>query len=160
MIIVLMGVTGSGKTTVGKLLADELGWKYYDADDFHSPANVEKMKRGIPLGDADRKPWLETLRDLIRSRLERAENCVLACSALKASYRNYLLVNDEVRLIYLKGNYDLIHKRLGDRRSHYMNPKLLDSQFKILEEPKGHLAIDVSLSPAEIVKNIREHLGL
>jgi gluconokinase len=160
MIIVLMGVTGSGKTTVGKLLADELGWKYYDADDFHSPANIEKMKRGIPLDDVDRKPWLESLRDLIRNRLERAENGVLACSALKASYRNYLLVNDEVRLIYLKGDYELIHKRLSDRSSHYMNPKLLDSQFETLEEPEGHLAIDVSLSPAEIVKNIREHLGL
>ena len=160
MIIVLMGVTGSGKTTVGKLLADELGWKYYDADDFHSPANIEKMKRGIPLDDVDRKPWLESLRDLIRNRLERAENGVIACSALKASYRNYLLVNDEVRLIYLKGDYELIHKRLSDRSSHYMNPKLLDSQFDLLEEPKGHLAIDVSSSPAEIVKNIREHLGL
>jgi gluconokinase len=160
MIIVLMGVTGSGKTTVGKLLADELGWKYYDADDFHSPANIEKMKRGIPLDDVDRKPWLESLRDLIRNRFERAENGVLACSALKASYRNYLLVNDEVRLIYLKGDYDLIHKRLGDRSSHYMNPKLLDSQFDLLEEPEGHLAIDVSSSPAEIVRNIREHLGL
>jgi gluconokinase len=160
MIIVLMGVTGSGKTTVGKLLADELGWKYYDADDFHSPANIEKMKRGIPLDDVDRKPWLESLRDLIRNRFERAENGVLACSALKASYRNYLLVNDEVRLIYLKGDYELIHKRLSDRSSHYMNPKLLDSQFETLEEPEGHLAIDVSLSPAEIVKNIREHLGL
>jgi len=160
MIIVLMGVTGSGKTTVGKLLADELGWKYYDADDFHSSASIEKMKQGIPLDDVDRKPWLESLRDLIRNRLERAENCVLACSALKASYRDYLLVNDEVRLIYLKGDYQLIHKRLSDRSSHYMNPKLLDSQFDLLEEPKGHLAIDVSSSPPEIVKNIREHLGL
>jgi gluconokinase len=118
------------------------------------------MKQGIPLDDVDRKPWLESLRDLIRNRLKRAENCVLACSALKASYRDYLLVNDEVRLIYLKGDYDLIHKRLSDRSSHYMNPKLLDSQFDLLEEPKGHLAIDVSSSPHEIVNNIREHLGL
>jgi len=160
MIIVLMGVTGSGKTTVGKLLSAELNWDYYDADDFHSPANVEKMKSGNPLDDADRKPWLETFRDLIRNRLERAENCVLACSALKASYRDYLLINDEVRLIYLKGNYGLIQKRLSDRNGHYMNPKLLDSQFEILEEPEGHLAIDVSSPPAEIVKNIRGHLGL
>jgi gluconokinase len=160
MIIVLMGVTGSGKTTVGKLLSAELGWNYYDADDFHSPANVEKMKRGIPLDDADRKPWLETLRDLIRNRLERAENCVLACSALKASYRDYLLINDEVRLIYLKGNHGLIQERLSDRSGHYMNAKLLDTQFEILEEPEGHVAIDASSPPAEIVKNIREHLGV
>ena len=97
---------------------------------------------------------------MILNRLEGAENCVLACSALKASYRNYLLVNDEVRLIYLKGHYDLIQKRLSDRSGHYMNPKLLESQFETLEEPEGHLAIDVSSAPAEIVKNIREHLGL
>ena len=160
MIVILMGVTGSGKTTVGKLLTDELGWNYYDADDFHSPANIEKMKQGIPLDDVDRKPWLESLRDLIRNRLERAENCVLACSALKASYRDYLLVNDEVHLIYLKGDYELIHKRLSDRSSHYMNPKLLDSQFETLEEPEGGFRIDVSMSPSEIVSSIREHLGL
>lgn len=155
-----MGVTGSGKTTLGERLSTELGWNYYDADDFHSPANVEKMKRGIPLDDADRKPWLEILRNLIRNCLEGGENCVLACSALKKSYRDYLLINDEVRLVYLRADYGLIKKRLSDRSGHYMNAKLLDSQFEILEEPEGHLAIDVSSPPAEIVKNIREHLGL
>jgi gluconokinase len=160
MIIVLMGVTGSGKTTVGKLLAAELGWTYYDADDFHSPANVEKMKRGIPLDDADRRPWLETLRKLIHDCLERSENCILACSALKSSYRDYLLLSDEVRLVYLRGSYDLIQQRLSDRRDHYMNPKLLRSQFEILEEPQGELAIDVSLPAGEIVKTIRGHFGL
>jgi gluconokinase len=160
MIVVLMGVTGSGKTTVGRMLAAELGWNYYDADDFHSPANIEKMKRGIPLDDADRKPWLEALRDLIRNRLERSENCVLACSALKRSYRDYLLVDEQVRLIYLRGSYELIKKRLSERRGHYMNPQLLDSQFETLEEPEGHLTIDVSLPSAEIVKSIRDQLGL
>ncbi len=158
MIIVLMGVTGSGKTTVGKLLAAELGWTYYDADDFHSPANVEKMKHGIPLEDVDRQPWLETLRNLLRDCLERGENCVIACSALKEAYREYLLLSDEVHLIYLRGSYDLIQQRLADRSDHYMNPKLLRSQFEILEEPQGHLAIDVSLPAAEIVKTIRESL--
>jgi gluconokinase len=160
MIVVLMGVTGSGKTTVGRMLAAELGWNYYDADDFHSPANIEKMKRGIPLDDADRKPWLEALRDLIQNRLERSENCVLACSALKRSYRDYLLVDEQVRLIYLRGSYELIKKRLSERRGHYMNPQLLDSQFETLEEPEGHLTIDVSLPSAEIVKSIRDQLGL
>ena len=142
------------------MLAAELGWNYYDADDFHSPANIEKMKRGIPLDDADRKPWLEALRDLIQNRLERSENCVLACSALKRSYRDYLLVDEQVRLIYLRGSYELIKKRLSERRGHYMNPQLLDSQFETLEEPEGHLTIDVSLPSAEIVKSIRDQLGL
>src|SRR6266540_6775180 len=160
MIIVLMGVTGSGKTTVGKQLAAELAWTYYDADDFHSPANVEKMKHGVPPDDADRQPWLETLRDLIRRCLERSENCILACSALQESYRDYLLLSDEVRLVYLKGSYDLIQQRLTDRSDHYMNPKLLRSQFEILEEPQGHVGVNVSLPPAEIVKTIREQLEL
>lgn len=160
MIIILMGVTGSGKTTVGKLLAAELGWSYYDADDFHSPANIEKMRRGVALDDADRQPWLETLRNLVRDCLEQKENCILACSALKQSYRDYLLLSDEVRLVYLRGNYDLIERRLSDRSGHYMNPKLLRSQFEILEEPQGHLTIDVSLPAGEIVKTIREHFAL
>src|SRR6185503_20292259 len=106
MIILLMGVSGSGKTTVGKLLSEELGWKYYEADDYHSSANVEKMRGGIPLDDADRQPWLETLRDLIRNCLEREENAVLACSALKESYREFLLIDERVVLIYLKGDYE------------------------------------------------------
>ncbi len=160
MIIVLMGVTGSGKTTIGKQLAAELGWKYYDADDFHSPANIEKMRRGVALDDADRQPWLETLRNLIRDCVDRNKNCILACSALKKSYRDYLLLSDEVHLVYLKGDYDLIQQRLNDRSDHYMNPKLLRSQFEILEEPQGRLVVDVSLPVAEIVKTIREQLGL
>ena len=160
MVIVLMGVTGSGKTTVGRLLARELGWEYYDADDFHPRANVEKMTSGIPLDDADRRPWLETLRDLIRSSLERGENAVLACSALKESYREYLLIDERVSLIYLKGDYGTIQKRLSERRGHYMNPKLLDSQFDTLEEPEQGVHVDVSSSPDEIVHHIRNRLGL
>lgn len=160
MIVILMGVTGSGKTTVGKLLADELGWEFYDADDFHPPGNIEKMKRGIPLDDADRKPWLETLNDLIRNRLEQGENGVLACSALKASYRDYLLIDEKVRLVYLMGDHELIKGRLNDRTGHYMNPKLLDSQFETLEEPEAGFRIDTSRSPSEIVRSIRDHLGL
>jgi gluconokinase len=160
MVIILMGVTGSGKTTIGRLLSQQLGWKYYDADDFHSAANVEKMRNGIPLNDEDRRPWLESLRDLIRKSLELDENIVLACSALKESYRDLLVLNERVRLVYLKGNYELIRKRLNERQGHYMNPKLLDSQFETLEEPTDALCVDVSPPPEEIVKTIRQQLDL
>jgi gluconokinase len=161
MIIVLMGVSGSGKTTVGRLLADALGWEFYEADDYHPSANVEKMRSGIPLDDADRRPWLESLRDLIRNCLEQKENAVLACSALKESYREFLLIDERVVLIYLKGDYEVIRQRLGQRRGHFMNPNLLDSQFDALEEPaRADMQVDVSSSPDEIVRNIRSRLGL
>jgi gluconokinase len=160
MVVVLMGVTGSGKTTIGRLLSRELDWKYYDGDDFHSPANIEKMSNGIPLTDDDRRPWLATLRNLIGDCLERGESAVLACSALKESYREFLLIDERVKLIYLKGDYRTIQKRLKERRDHYMNPGLLDSQFETLEEPKGAWYVDVSLSPGEIVKLIKSHLGI
>lgn len=161
MIILLMGVSGSGKTTVGRLLAQQLGWKYYEADDYHSSANVEKMRSGVPLDDADRRPWLEALRELIRECLKRDESAVLACSALKESYRQFLLVDERVVLVYLKGGYEIIQRRLGQRRGHYMNPNLLGSQFGALEEPADAAAhVDVSSGPAEIVKEIRSRLAL
>ena len=160
MVIILMGVTGSGKTTIGRLLSKQLGWKYYDADDFHSAANVAKMRSGIPLNDADREPWLEALGRLVRDSLERGENMVLGCSALKESYRDYLLLDESVRLVYLKGDYETIRQRLDERRDHYMNPKLLDSQFETLEEPADALSVDVSPTPPEIVQTIRQRLGL
>src|ERR1700756_5475772 len=121
-----MGVTGSGKTTVGRLLAEEVGWKYFDADDFHPAANVEKMRSGIPLTDADRGPWLAQLREVIKDCLQRNESAIFACSALKESYRTTLAINDHVKIVYLKGDYDLIKRRLQARRDHYMNPDLLD----------------------------------
>ena len=158
-VVVIMGVTGSGKTTIGRLLSQRLGWKYYDADDFHPRANVEKMSSGTPLNDEDRQPWLETLRDLINERLERSENAVLACSALKESYREFLVLNERVRLIYLKGSRGLIKDRLDARRGHYMNPALLDSQFETLQEPEQGYKVDISLSPDEIVKTIRSYLN-
>ncbi|MGH7960848.1 MAG: gluconokinase [Candidatus Binatia bacterium] len=160
MVIILMGVTGSGKTTVGRLLSQELGWKFYDADDFHPPANIGKMKQGIPLGDDDRIPWLEKLRDLVRTCLERDENAVLACSALKEAYREYLLINTQVTLVYLRGDPDLLRERLQQRRGHFMDPKLLDSQFADLEEPQQAVVIDVSPSPGVIVQSIRSRLGI
>jgi len=160
MVVVLMGVAGSGKTTVGRLLAAELGWKFYDADDFHPAANVEKMARGVALDDADREPWLETLRDLVRDCLARGESAVLACSALKESYRRHLLVGEGVRLVYLKGDYELISQRLKERRGHYMKPQLLDSQFAALEEPGRESHFDAAAPPAEIVKAVRGRLGV
>lgn len=160
MVIILMGVTGSGKTTVGLLLAQQLNWRYYDADDFHSRANVEKMRDGIPLSDQDRLPWLEALRELVTDCLERAENAVLGCSALKESYREYLLVDERVRLVYLKGDYETIQRRLSKRRGHYMSPALLESQFDTLEEPEGDLQVDIFLTPEQIVESIRGDLRI
>ena len=160
MLIVLMGVAGSGKTTVGRALAAELGWKFYDADDFHPPANVAKMARGVPLDDADRLPWLEALQALVRACLERGESAVLACSALKAFYRAHLLLDARVKLVYLKGNFDLIQKRLANRQGHFMSAAMLDSQFAALEEPEASTHYDASRPPAELVREIRERLGV
>jgi len=160
MIIVLMGVTGSGKTTVGRLLAEALGWTYADADDFHSELNIEKMKVGIPLNDADRKPWLESLGQLVRDCLIRNEDAVLACSALKESYRAFLLLDEQVKLVYLKGDYRAIKERLAQRRGHYMDPALLDSQFEALEEPLEGLRIDASSDPHAIISIIRNGLSI
>jgi len=159
-VIIIIGVSGSGKTTIGRLLSGELGWQYYEGDNFHPPANIEKLKNGVPLDDADRKPWLESLRDLIRNCLEQGDSAVVACSALKQRYRDFLLVDERVILIYLKGDYELIRERLSKRRGHFLNPNLLDSQFAALEEPKTAMQVDVSVSPAEIVKSIRSALRL
>ena len=156
MVIVLMGVTGSGKTTIGRQLATTLGWRYFDADDFHPSANIEKMSNGQPLNDTDRLPWLETLRALVRESLKRNEDSVLACSALKRSYRDYLLLDERVKLVYLKGDRQLIQSRLQQRQGHYMEPALLDSQFDILEEPGPETQIDITARPEEIVKTIAE----
>ena len=160
MVIILMGVSGSGKTTIGRRLADELGWKFYDGDDYHPRANVEKMARGVPLDDDDRAPWLESLRELIESCLVRGESAVLACSALKRSYREYLLIDENVELVYLKGDYELIEERLEGRRGHYMKPKMLDSQFAALEEPERGLTVDISLPPEKIIETIRSRFGV
>jgi gluconokinase len=160
MIVVLMGVTGSGKTTVGKALAANLGWKYFDADQFHPVTNVAKMQAGVPLDDADRQPWLETLAQLISDNIHADESAVLACSALKQRYRDTLSISDEVRFVYLKGDRTMIAERLRARRDHYMNPKLLDSQFETLEEPEDALAIDVTLPVDAIVQKIRTALKI
>jgi gluconokinase len=160
MIIVLMGVTGSGKSTVGKLLAQQLGWKFFEGDDFHSPANIEKMRRGMPLNDDDRRPWLEAIRESIRKMVERSENAVIACSALKHSYRQMLRITGEVVFVYLKANIDTVRERLRNRTGHFMNPDLIQSQFDTLEESEQALRVDASLPPGEIVRRIRTQLRI
>jgi gluconokinase len=160
MIIILMGVSGVGKTTIGKELAQELHWRFAEGDDFHSAANIAKMHAGIPLTDEDRAPWLQSLRSAITGWLAAGENVVLACSALKASYRETLRVGPEVKFVYLRGNYELIAQRLASRHGHYMNPHLLRSQFDTLEEPKDTVTIDVGPAVAQIVKEIRAALGV
>lgn len=160
MIIVLMGVTGSGKSTVGKLLAQQLGWKFFEGDDFHSPANIEKMRRGMPLSDDDRRPWLEAIRESIRQMVERSENAVIACSALKHSYRQMLRITGEVVFVYLKANIDIVRERLKNRTGHFMNPDLIQSQFDTLEESEQALRVDASLPPGEIVRRIRTQLRI
>jgi gluconokinase len=162
MIVVLFGVSGAGKTTLGRLLAAELGWQFYDGDDFHPAPNIQKMRRSIPLDDADRAPWLETLRALINKCIDSGENAVLACSALKESYRRVLTVDpDQVKLVYLKADYALLEERLKNRRGHFMRPELLNSQFAALEEPQGNATVvEVDQSPAKIVDRIRAALNL
>jgi gluconokinase len=156
---IVMGVSGCGKTSVGKSLARFLGWDFYDADDFHPPANVAKMANGIPLDDSDRAPWLAALHDLISSSLEADQPGVLACSALKERYRQQLMNGNEgVQLIYLKGSYDLIWSRMEKRTDHYMKPHMLKSQFEALEEPMNALTMDVSMSVDDIVQEIMKHM--
>ena len=160
MIAIVMGVTGSGKTSVGLLLAQQLGWEFADADDFHPSANVDKISHGIPLTDEDRGPWLDRLRIQIANWIVKGQNAVLACSALKRTYRQELSVGPEVRFVYLKGSPDLIAQRLRLRRGHFADEKILASQFTDLEEPEAAVTVDISQTPEKIVAEIRERLGL
>lgn len=155
-----MGVTGSGKTTVGRLLAKSLGWEFLDADDFHSEVNIEKMKSGVALTDADRGPWLLSLRSVIQERLNQNRKLVLACSALKERYRDVLTVDAGVQFVFLHGARGLINERLSTRRDHYMNPALLDSQFETLEEPANGLQIEIKDPPDQLVRQITRHFEL
>ena len=161
MVIIILGVSGAGKTTVGELLARELGWHFYEADDFHSPANIEKMRRRVPLTDDDRWPWLENLRELIKQCVVVNENAVLACSALKRVYRKHLRVSAEVKLVFLRGDYALVAEQLRHRRGHFMNPGLLRSQFVDLEEPQPEeevLTIELGRPPDALVEEIKTNL--
>jgi gluconokinase len=170
MIVIVMGVTGSGKTTVGSLLATQVGWKFADADDFHPASNIEKMHRGIPLNDDDRGPWLRRLREEIDRWIADGRNVVLACSALKRSYREELDAGPDVRFVYLKGSAALITERLRSRHGHFADEHILAGQFADLEEPdleepdleepQHTITVDISGTAQEIVAKIRQKLGL
>lgn len=161
MIILLMGVAGSGKTTIGRLLAQELHWPYFEADDFHPAANKEKMGRGVPLDDDDRAPWLAAIRRTIDDCATQHRSAVFSCSALKEKYRRQLTEGrTEIRLVFLTGTRELLRERLEGRAGHYMKPGMLDSQLAILEPPTGALTLEVSQPPAGLVQEIRRHLGL
>ena len=152
MFVIVMGVSGCGKSTIGKLLAERLDCPFYDGDDFHPAANIAKMSQGIPLNDEDRAGWLTALADLIRSSLQKGESGVLACSALKQRYRDQLRVDDkQVKFVYLKGSYELIKARMLARPGHYMKPGMLDSQFAALEEPLDAITVSIENSPQEVV---------
>jgi gluconokinase len=156
-----MGVSGSGKTTVGRLLAERLAWDFADADAYHPPENIAKMAAGQPLDDEDRLPWLRRLRELIVERQAAGRPLVLACSALKREYRRVLApVEARVTFVYLRGSRDLLRRRLEERSGHYMKPGMLDSQFQALEEPEEALVLDVKLPPEELAAEATRRLGL
>jgi gluconokinase len=157
-----MGVAGAGKTTIGRRLAEELGWQFSDGDDFHPAANIDKMRHGQALTDADRKPWLERMHSAIVDRINRNQPAVIASSILKASYRAIVQESCEehLRIVYLKGSFELFRQRLVHRVDHFMRQELLTSQFDILEEPTDSLVIDAALPPDEIVRRIRSGLNI
>lgn len=152
---IIMGISGSGKTTIGRMLAEKLDWEFIEADKFHPSENIAKMSAGIPLDDSDRAPWLSTLHEKLESTLKVGRHPVLACSALKESYRATLTQGiDVLQFVYLKGDYDLLRVRLSQRKGHYMRADMLRSQFEALEEPADALVVDVSHSPEEIIERI------
>lgn len=162
-VVVIWGASGAGKTTIGKRLANELNWAFCEGDDFHPDANVEKMRNGIPLTDKDRQLWLAKLRELVEKALAAGENAVLACSALKKKYRDGLRAGAQVRFVFLHGDRAQIAKQLRQRRGHFMDPALLDSQFADLEEPtpeEHSIVIELSRNPDALVDEIRSKLGL
>ena len=158
--VVLTGVSGTGKTTVGLLLARHLGWPFLDADDFHPPANVGKMQRGEPLTDADREPWLLALVAALRERLDRGESTILACSALKQVYRDRLRLDERVRFVHLRADPELLRRRLAQRAGHFFAPELLASQLETLETPKDVPTFDAARPPEILMRDIERDLGL
>jgi gluconokinase len=151
MVILVMGTTGAGKSTVGKLLAARLDWAFLDADDFHPPANIEKMKHGIPLTDADRLPWLANIHaELVRLSTAK-QNVVLACSALKQSYRDQLSASLDFRVVYLRGSYDEMRRHIESRHGHFAGEAILAGQFADLEQPKDALVLEVWQPPRDLV---------
>jgi gluconokinase len=155
-----MGTTGSGKTTIGTLLAQRAGFEFADGDQFHPATNVAKMSRGMPLNDADRAPWLAILHDKIVAWLAVGQNAILTCSALKQKYRDLLVIGPDVKLVYLKGSYELFAQRIHARKGHFAKEDILAGQFRDLEEPSNAISVDAELSPEEIVSEICKCLGL
>jgi gluconokinase len=158
MVLIVMGVAGSGKTTVGELLAGKLGWDFYDADRFHPKENIEKMSRGIPLTDEDRLPWLSLVRDFIAGLNAPA---VIACSALKAAYRDVLKESGrDIRFVYLAGGAELVRERIEGRKGHFAGARILENQFEALEEPEDALREDIRMDPESIANDIIDKLHL
>jgi gluconokinase len=162
MVVVVMGVSGSGKTTVAKLLAETSGWQFQEGDTLHPPENVKKMSAGVPLTDDDRLPWLRKIAETVDGWRARGDSGVITCSALKRSYRD-IIIGDRpgVRLVYLKGSHDLIRQRMAARHGHFMPPALLDSQFATLEEPspdENPIVVDIGGQPKDIVGEIAKRL--
>ena len=161
MVILVMGVAGSGKTTIGQLLAKELGWSFIDADDVHPPANIKKMSAGQPLNDEDRAPWLAALRQRIEDCLARSENAVVTCSALKQRYRKVIVVDPQkVKIVHLHGSPELLRSRIAGRKGHFMSASMLDSQLASLEPPVNALKLDVVQTPPELVARIRREYDI
>jgi gluconokinase len=162
MILLVMGVTGSGKSTVGKLLADRLNWLFLEADDFHSAANKEKMHRGVPLSEADRLPWLRAIHAELLAQARASKNVVLGCSALRESYREILMANLNVRIVYLRGSRELIGERLRQRLGHFAGEAILDDQFAVLEDPSATEAVivDVQESPEQIMEEVLRRIDV
>lgn len=159
--IVLMGVSGSGKTSVGLRLSEILGWRFFDGDDLHPRENIVKMTSGIPLNDDDRSAWLESLHDLIEGQLNEGYSILVACSALKRKYRDQLRKgNPGLTFVYLKGDYELIFSRMEGRKTHYMDSRMLQSQFDDLEEPKQAIVINIDQNVESIVIQILQNLDL
>jgi gluconokinase len=160
VIVIIMGTTGAGKTTIGTMLAAQLKWEFADADTFHPPANIDKMSHGIALNDADRAPWLEAMRNAILEWIAAGKNVVLACSALKRAYRDELRPSPQVKIVYLKGNYALFAERIRHRHGHFAGEQILAGQFADLEEPEDAITIDAAQNPEQIVAEICKQLAL
>ena len=160
-IIYIMGVSGSGKTTIGKKLAAKIGFPFFDGDDFHSPSNKEKMKQNIPLNDEDRKDWLLQMNQTAREHAT-TDGAIIACSALKEKYRNILSsgINIPIYWVFMNGSFELIKKRMEQRKDHFMPPGLLTSQFDALEVPANSIAVDITKKPDEIVETVISQIGL
>ncbi len=161
MIVILMGVTGTGKTTIGRLLSSRTGWQFAEGDDYHSEANKAKMHAGIPLNDEDRAPWLASLHEVLVGWNRNGQSGILACSALKQAYRDTLsagITHDSYRFVLLKVSREHIAERLSKRAHHYMNPGLLDSQFATLEMPSDALQVSAEGTPEQTVELILKEL--